>query len=81
MLANYNTNPYDLEASKVTFAEVYEKWSDEKYPTISKSNVNGYTASYSLCTSLNDKLFKDLRLVDLQHVVDTCGRTIPHYES
>ncbi len=77
MLADYNTNPYDLEASKVTFAEVYEKWSAEKYPTVSKSNVNGYTASYSLCTSLNDKLFKDLRLVDLQHVVDTCGKNYP----
>lgn len=77
MLADYNTSPYDLEASKVTFAEVYEKWSTEKYPTVSKSNVNGYTASYSLCTSLNDKLFKDLRLVDLQHVVDTCGKNYP----
>lgn len=30
MLADYNTNPYDLEASKVTFAEIYEKWSAEK---------------------------------------------------
>ena len=43
----------------------------------SKSNVNSYTVSYNLCTSLNDKLFKDLRLVDLQHVVDTCGNNYP----
>lgn len=26
---------------------------------------------------MNDKLFKDLRLVDLQHVVDTCGKNYP----
>lgn len=77
MLADYNTNPYDLKASKVTFAKVYEKWSAEKYPTVSKSNVNSYTVSYNLCTSLNDKLFKDLRLVDLQHIVDTCGKNYP----
>ena len=41
MLMDYNKNPYDVDASKVTFAEVYEKWSAEKYPTISASNIKG----------------------------------------
>lgn len=26
-LMNYNQNPYDIEASSITFAEVYERWS------------------------------------------------------
>ena len=39
MLAEYNNNPFDLKASKVTFQEVYERWSKEKFPTISHSNV------------------------------------------
>lgn len=42
MLADYNNNPYDLKASKISFAEVNEKWSAEKYPTLSKSNVHRY---------------------------------------
>lgn len=46
MLMDYNKNPYDVEASKITFAEVYEKWSAEKFPTISESNKKGYQASY-----------------------------------
>ena len=39
MLAEYNNNPFDIKASKATFQEVYERWSKEKFPTISKSNV------------------------------------------
>ena len=41
MLAEYNNNPFDIKASKATFQEVYERWSKEKFPTISKSNVKG----------------------------------------
>ena len=32
MLMDYNKNPYDIEASKITFAEVFERWSAEKFP-------------------------------------------------
>ena len=45
MLAEYNNNPFDIKASKATFQEVYEHWSKEKFPTISKSNVKAYMSS------------------------------------
>lgn len=77
MLADYNNNPFDLKASKVTFQEVYERWSKEKFPTISHSNVKGYEASYKVCESLYRKVFRDMKLVDLQTVVDTCGKNFP----
>ena len=77
MLAEYNNNPFDLKASKVTFQEVYERWSKEKFPTISHSNVKGYEASYKVCESLYRKVFRDMKLVDLQTVVDTCGKNFP----
>lgn len=38
-LANYNANPYDISGDKATFSDVYEKWSEQKYPTISQSNI------------------------------------------
>ena len=31
MLAEYNQNPYDVNVAKVTFSEVYERWSKYKY--------------------------------------------------
>ena len=77
MLAEYNKNPFDVSASKVTFQEVYERWSKEKFPTISESNVHGYKASYKLCASLYSRVFKDIKLAELQNVVDTCGKNHP----
>ena len=77
MLAAYNMNPFDIKASKITFREVYEQWSAIKYPTVSKSNIHGYEASYKVCGMLYDRIFKDIRLADLQHVVDTCGKNYP----
>ena len=77
MLMDYNKNPYDIEASKITFAEVFEKWSAEKFPTISDSNAKGYKASYNTCEILHDRVFKELKLTDLQGVVDNCGKNYP----
>lgn len=76
-LAIYNENPYDLESAKLTFNDVYEKWSSEKYPTISHSNVNGYSAAYKLCDSLYDMKFIEIKLTHLQKVVDTSGKNYP----
>ena len=76
-LADYNTNPYDLNANKITFAEVYDKWSEKKFDEISASNVNGYKASYKLCESIYDVKFGDLKLAHLQSVVDSSGKAYP----
>lgn len=75
-LAEYNANPYDID-NAITFAELYEKWSKEKFPTISKSNVQGYQASYNICGELYTMRFADIRRNHLQHIVDTCGKNYP----
>ena len=77
LLAEYNSSPYDLAASKMTFAQVYEEWSSKKFPTISQSGINGYIASYKSCEKLYDRVFKDLKLADLQMVIDECDKNYP----
>lgn len=77
MLAEYNENPYDLEISKKTFREVYEDWSKGKFQSISKSNINGYQASFNACSSVHDRIFKELKTADLQSVIDQCGKNYP----
>lgn len=37
----------------------------------------GYTASYKVCGILYDKPFREIKLCDLQLVVDTCGKNYP----
>ena len=60
-----------------TFEEVYEEWSKKKFPTVSESNIKGYKASYKTCGILYNRVFKDLKLADLQQVIDTCGKNFP----
>ena len=77
MLAEYNKNPFDTTAAKMTFSDVYEEWSKRKFPTISDSNAKSYVVSYKACSVLYNKVFKDLRLSDLQDIIDTCGKNYP----
>ncbi|WP_369522213.1 tyrosine-type recombinase/integrase [Eubacterium callanderi] len=77
MLADYNKNPYDINASKITFEEVFKKWSEKKFSTCSDSNIKGYNASYKLCGTLYNKIFKEIKLVDLQYIIDSCGKNYP----
>ena len=83
-LANYNENPYDISGGKATFSEVYEKWSLQKFPTISESNINGIKAAYKRCEFLYQKRFKDIGIDDLRQDqpllprLKQFGATSPH---
>lgn len=69
-LAQYNNDPYDLDNNKITFAEVYEKWSEEKFPKISQSNIRGYKTSFNKCTLLHGMKFKQIRKMHMQRVIN-----------
>lgn len=70
-------NTCSSDCKDLTFEDVYNKWSERKFPTVSQSNVGGYKAVYKLCEKLYDKSFKDLKLIDLQAVVDSCNKNYP----
>ncbi len=76
-LADYNKSPYDVDASKVTFQEVFERWSEEHFPTVSESNAKGYRAAYLLCEPIANKRMVDVKLDDLQYIADTSGKNTP----
>ena len=57
--------------------QVYERWSDEHFPTVSDSNVKGYRAAWALCDKLARMRFVDVKLDHLQMVVDESGKNYP----
>ena len=75
-LAKYHQNPLSLE-SGVTFAEVYRRWSEERYETAGDSLIRAYTAAYNAVPMLHDMPFKELRRNHLQNAVDNCGKNYP----
>lgn len=77
MLAKYHEQPFDLEKGSLTFREIYESWSEDKYTNTSQSTINGYRAAYNACSILYEHKFRDLKTSDLQNVIDTCGKHYP----
>ena len=76
-LAEYNTNPYDIDKGKITFAEVFDKWSNEHYPKVSDNAIVNYNVAYKYCSPLYTMRFVDLRKSHLQSVVDNSGKAYP----
>lgn len=76
-LSDYNKDPFDLHLAEITFAEVYDKWSDVHFEKVSRSNINGYKAAYVLCNVLEKMRMVDIKLDHLQKVVDASGKNAP----
>lgn len=68
-LAAYNEDPYDLTVNTLTFAEVYDKWSDEHFEKIVPSAVRTWKSAYSYCQPLYNLKFKDIRAYHLEQTI------------
>jgi len=72
-LAEFNSSPYDITTEKITFSEVFKKWSNEHFKKVSQSAIENYSNAYrKYCKSLYRMRFKDIRLTHLQGAVDDC---------
>lgn len=77
-LAEYNRTPYSIEDNKASFADVYERWSKNHFEKVSDSSIERYSNAYrKYCKSLYKKRFRDIKLNDLQWVIDNCGMAHP----
>lgn len=70
-LAAYNEDPHAIPDA-ATFAQVYDRWSSEKFEKVSDSAVSGYRIAFGYCKSLHDVKFVDIRKNHMQSVIDKC---------
>ena len=68
-LANYNSNPYDLATDSITFAEVYQKWSEDHFTKIVPSAQRTWKCAYKYCSPLYNMRFKDIRVSHLEKTI------------
>lgn len=69
-LSDYNDNPYDLDSSKITFAELYNKWSNDHFKKISESRIRGIRSAYAKCEALYKLKFKNIKATHLDAVTN-----------
>lgn len=72
-LAIYDISP--IERPNVTFKKIYEEWSLDKYPRISKSLSQNYQASFNKLSPLHNHKFKDLRTAHFQMIINEYEQT------
>lgn len=72
-LAEYNRNPFDVKSAKLTFEEIYQRWYEEYITDDTNANtIRQYKASYNQCKPLYNKKMCDIKIVDMQKVLDNC---------
>lgn len=61
------------DTTKITFNALYDLWSKKHYANLSKSKETAYKIAYAKCDALYFSDIKDIKVVDLQDVVDKKG--------
>lgn len=71
-LTNYHENPYDIKSEKITFEELYERWSESHFKTLSnKSSIRTYKAAFNHSKPLHKMRFKDIRVNHLEKTIQS----------
>lgn len=69
-LAMYLDNPYDLDNKNITFKEFYEVWFNDVIEKEGRSTKARVKAAYKYCTSLYDKKFKAISIIDMKRCIN-----------
>lgn len=72
-LAEYNKNPFDISAAKMTLEEVYQKWQTVKAGKLSASLQSNLKAAYKHTSKIQTMKYRDIRSFHMQDCIDNCG--------
>lgn len=70
LLANFNTNPWDLDSKPLTFKEVCEMYFESDKRVLNDNTLRGRNTKFIACTSIHDAKIKDLKTMHLQTLID-----------
>ena len=79
-LAKYNENPYDLNASKLTFEDIYNKWHPAAFSGLSTSAIAAYRSAYQKFEKLHKMPMSEIKKPELQSVFDDCKELSKVYQ-
>lgn len=76
-LAEYASNPYDLQNDNLTLVELYQKWTEAYFPTLSSdSSVRTISSAWKYCHTIQNMRVKDLRARHIKGIIED-GYIIP----
>lgn len=75
-LALYTSSPYDIDTSKITFSDLFNRFLEVKKDKISVARLNVYKSCYNKIFKLHNLKIQDIKLVHLQTCVDELSKTL-----
>lgn len=75
ILAEYNRNPYDIDAAKITMKELFEKFKEKKLHKMSASSQGSLKSAYKHCKKIENMKYKEIRSFHMQDCIDTRMQT------
>mgnify|MGYP004703053159 CR=1 FL=1 len=74
MLANYNKNPWNIEADKITLQELYDLWLEKRAVKLGTANQSALKSAYKHCVKLANVRYNQIKSYQMQDCIDKCGR-------
>lgn len=71
-LADFYRSPYDADARKTTFAQVFEAWADKHADQVSKASMTAYKSAYKKIEMHHNTPLTALRASHIQSVINAC---------
>ncbi len=72
-LAEFNRNPYDIDLSKISMCDLYERWSHREFPKMPPSSISGHRAAFKHSKNLHNIPYKQIKAYQMQDIIDNCG--------
>ncbi len=73
LLAQYNKNPWDIQAHQITFEELYKLWLEKRAPKLGAANLANLKSAYKHCKSLYNMRYVEIKAFHMQECIDNCG--------
>ena len=74
LLAQYNSDPWDVDKAKITLQELFDLWKEKKAPKLGQSNRQSLYSAFKHCSKLVNKPYKMIRSFQMQETIDECGK-------
>lgn len=69
-LAEYNNNPWDVNAKKTTFDDIFQIIMSKKKKELSKSSIQGFIGAYNYLEPIKNMYITDIKLKVMQDIID-----------
>ncbi len=75
LLAQYNSNPWDVDWAKITLGQLFDLWKEKRALKLSNASQRSLYAAFNYCKSLSHKPYREIKAFHMQETIDTCGKS------